>query len=203
MSEQHKIGHGVKWVDAGRKAGSSRYSEPTTVIRIPKSQKGAVVNLIARAQQQKDVSSDLVGIPEFEYPAIHHQKATLPLFASKVRAGFPDVADEHVERRLDVTEYLVARAETTFFATIIGDSMRDAGLLDGDKAVVDRAKHASIGDIVLAYIDGAFTIKTLGKNKQGMPRLIPANTDYPVIEITKETQFVIWGVVTGSFRKFS
>lgn len=202
MSEQHKIGHGGKRVNAGRKAGSGRYGEPTTVMRIPKSQKGAVVNLIARAQQQKSASSDFVGIPGFEYPALHHQKTALPLFASKVRAGFPDVADEHVERRLDVTEYLVAHAETTFFATIIGDSMRDAGLLDGDKAVVDRAKQASIGDIVLAYIDGTFTIKTLGKNKQGMPRLVPANTDYPVIEITKETQFEIWGVVTGSFRKF-
>ncbi|MFV1921318.1 MAG: LexA family protein [Methylotenera sp.] len=203
MSEQHKIGHGGKRINAGRKTGSGRYGEATTVIRIPKSQKGAVVDFVARSQQQKGASSNLVSIPLFEYPAVYLQKTALPLFTSKVRAGFPDVADEHVERRLDVTEYLVSHAETTFFATIIGDSMRDAGLLDGDKAVVDRAKQASIGDIVLAYIDGAFTIKTLGKNKQGMPRLIPANTDYPVIEITKETQFEIWGVVTGSFRKFS
>lgn len=202
MSEQHKTSHGGKRMNAGRKAGSGRYAEPTTVMRVPESQKAAVVNLIARTQQQKSAGMDLSGIPLFEYPAINHQKTALPLFTSKVRAGFPDVADEHVDKRLDVTEYLIAHAETTFFATIIGDSMRDAGLLNGDKAVVDRAKQASIGDIVLAYIDGAFTIKTLGKNKQGMPRLIPANTDYPVIEITKETQFEIWGVVTGSFRKF-
>ena len=202
MSEQHKTSHSGKRINARPKAGAGRYGEQTTVISFPKSQKGAVDNLIARAQAQNIVHFDFVGITDFEYPALHHERTTLPLFASKVRAGFPDVADEHVERRLDVTKYLVARAETTFFATIIGDSMRDAGLLDGDKAVVDRAKQASIGDIVLAYIDGAFTIKTLGKNKQGMPRLIPANTDYPVIEITKETQFEIWGVVTGSFRKF-
>jgi DNA polymerase V len=202
MTEQHKTNHGGKRKNAGRKVGSGRFGEPTAVMRIPKSQKGAVVNFIARSQQHKTAGIDLTNIVLFEYPAFNHQKTVLPLFSSKVRAGFPDVADDHVERRLDVAEYLVTRADTTFFATIIGDSMRDAGLLDGDKAVVDRAKQASIGDIVLAYIDGAFTIKTLGKNKQGMPRLIPANSDYPVIEITKETQFEIWGVVTGSFRKF-
>ncbi len=202
MSEQHKTSHGGKRINAGRKAGSGKFGEPTTVMRIPTSQKSAVVEFIAHSQQQKSTHIDLSSVSLFEYPADQHQKIALPLFASKVRAGFPDVADEHVEKRLDVSEYLIARADTTFFATIIGDSMRDAGLLDGDKAVVDRAKQASIGDIVLAYIDGAFTIKTLGKNKQGMPRLIPANTDYPVIEITKETQFEIWGVVTGSFRKF-
>ena len=202
MSEQHKTSHGGNCINARRKAGSGRFGAPTTLMRIPKSQKAAVVDFIAHSQQQKSTNIDLSSVSLFEYPAVQHQKSSLPLFSSKVRAGFPDVADEHVEKRLDVTEYLIEQADTTFFATIIGDSMRDAGLLNGDKAVVDRAKQPSIGDIVLAYIDGAFTIKTLGKNNQGMPRLIPANSDYPVIEISEETQFEIWGVVTGSFRKF-
>lgn len=200
--KQDKTNHGGRRMNAGRKSGSGRYGEPTTVMRVPHSQKAAVVDFIAHYQQQKSDGIDLDSVALFEYPAFNYQKIELPLFASKVRAGFPDIADEHVEKRLDVSEYLIAHAETTFFATIIGDSMRDAGLLNGDKAVVDRAKQASIGDIVLAYIDGAFTIKTLGKNKQGMPRLVPANTDFPIIEITKETQFEVWGVVTGSFRKF-
>ena len=80
--------------------------------------------------------------------------------------------------------------------------MINAGLLSGDKAVVDRSKQATVGDIIMAMVDGAFTIKTLGKHKNGMPRLIPANPDYSVIEINENMQFEIWGVVTGSFRRY-
>ena len=80
--------------------------------------------------------------------------------------------------------------------------MINAGLLSGDKAVVDRSKQAKVGNIVMAIVDGEFTIKTLGKAKNGMPRLLPANPDYPVIEIKEGMQFEIWGVVTGSFRRF-
>lgn len=127
---------------------------------------------------------------------------SLPLFTSKVRAGFPSPADDHVESRLDVADYLIEQADATFFATIIGDSMRDAGLIPGDKAIINRAKQPKVGDIVLAIIDGEFTIKTLGKTKTGKPRLIPANDAYSIIEVTEAMQFEIWGVVTGSFRKF-
>ena len=75
-------------------------------------------------------------------------------------------------------------------------------MLHDDQAVVDRSKTPNIGDIVLAVINGEFTIKTLGKNKSGAPRLLPANKDFKPIEITEEMQFEIWGVVTGSFRRF-
>jgi DNA polymerase V len=82
--------------------------------------------------------------------------------------------------------------------------MIDSGLLPGDKAVVDRSKTASIGDIVLAVVDGEFTIKLLAKTKQGDPRLLPSNQsgEYKPIEIKDGMQFEIWGVVTGSFRRF-
>ena len=80
----------------------------------------------------------------------------------------------------------------------------DVGLLPGDKAVVDRSKLASVGDIVLAVIDGEFTIKTLARKKDGTPRLLPANSTgaFSPIEIKEGMDFEIWGVVTGSFRRF-
>lgn len=83
--------------------------------------------------------------------------------------------------------------------------MIDVGLMPGDKAVVNRARVASIGDIVLAMVDGEFTIKTLGRTKRGNPLLIPANGNgiYSPIEITGEMLFEVWGVVTGSFRRFT
>lgn len=204
MKEKYTTNHGGKRINAGRKEGSGRFGEPTAVMRVPESQKNVIVDFLAHYQDKKNKQEldTIDGMELFEYPALNFAKVALPLFSSKVRAGFPSPADDHVEKRLDVSEYLIDQADATFFATIIGDSMRDAGLLSGDKAVVDRSKQASVGDIVLAIIDGEFTIKTLGKNKQGMPRLIPANHDFPVIEITEAMQFEIWGVVTGSFRKF-
>ena len=82
--------------------------------------------------------------------------------------------------------------------------MIDAGLLPGDKAVIDRAKLAETGDIILAMVDGEFTIKTLARSKNGAPLLLPANSsgEYKPIEVTKHMHVEIWGVVTGSFRRF-
>ncbi len=205
MDDNDRASHGGKRINAGRKEGTGKFGEPTAVVRVPESQKNVIVDFLARYQEKSRQGLDAVNVDSlglFEYPALHFTKVELPLFSSKVRAGFPSPADDHVEKRLDVSEYLITHADATFFATIVGESMRDAGLLSGDKAVVDRSKQASVGDIVLAIIDGEFTIKTLGKSKQGMPRLIPANTDFPIIEIKEEMQFEIWGVVTGSFRKF-
>ena len=83
--------------------------------------------------------------------------------------------------------------------------MIDVGLMPGDKAVIDRSKKPKIGDIVLAVIDSEFTIKTLARKKDGSPRLLPANSTgaYAPIDITEEMNFEVWGVVTGSFRRFA
>ncbi len=129
-------------------------------------------------------------------------RRAIPLFSSKASAGFPSPADDHLESRLDVTEYLIDQADATFFAMVTGDSMRDAGLLENDIVVVDRSKKPVISNIIIAIIDGEFTIKSLGQSKSGRPILIPANPDYPIIEIKDETDFQVWGVVTGSFRRF-
>lgn len=136
------------------------------------------------------------------YNVVNHHQALIPLFNSKVAAGFPSPADDHLEKRLDLAEYLISQPDATFFLTIVGDSMRDAGILSGDKAIVDRSKKARVGDIVLAVVDGEFTVKTLGKTKQGTAKLIPENPEYPIIEIKEAMQFEVWGVVIGSFRKY-
>lgn len=200
ISQIQPSGAGGKRQGSGRKHGSGVYGEPTQAIRVPVSIKDNLVSFLEayKTKKQKREGEAL----EFEFPAFNPLRLELPLYGSKVRAGFPSPADDHMEKRLDVSEYLIDQKDATFFATIAGDSMRDAGLLPGDKVVIDRSKRAQVGDIVLAVIDGEFTIKTLGKSKQGQPRLIPANSDYPVIEIKEGIDFEIWGVVTGSFRKF-
>jgi len=194
---------GGKREGSGRKEGTGKFREPTSVVRIPASQKSVIKDFLA-AYQRKKLLTSLDALGEIELPALHTQPIKLPLYTSKVSAGFPSPAEEHVEKRLDPSEFLIDQKDATFFVTIQGYSMIDVGLLPGDKAVVDRSKLASIGDIVLAVIDGQFTIKTLARKRDGTPRLLPANSmgDYSPIEITEIMSFEIWGVVTGSFRRF-
>ncbi len=188
---------------AGRKSGSGKFGEATSVIRIPSSQTAVVKDFLA-AYQRKKSNNNLDVVGEFELPALNDKSTPLPLYSSKVSAGYPSTAEEHVEKRLDPSEFLIDKKDATFFVTIQGQSMIDVGLLPGDKAVVDRSKIASIGDIVLAMLDGEFTIKTLSRSKEGQIKLLPANSTgaYMPIEIAPEMHFEIWGVVTGSFRRF-
>jgi DNA polymerase V len=195
--------HGGIREGAGRKAGTGKFGEPTSVLRVPVSQSAKIKDFLL-AYQQKRIKLDIDSVGEFEYPSMEMVPTPLPLYSSKVSAGLPSPADEHIEKRLDPSEFLIDRKDSTFFVTIQGYSMIDAGLLPGDKAVVDRSKLASVGDIVLAVLNGEFTIKTLSRHKSGAPRLLPANStgEYSPIEITEDMQFEIWGVVTGSFRRF-
>ena len=203
MSEISKISLRKNQPGAGRKVGTGKYREGTSVIRIPASQQPVIKDFLA-AYQRKRLAMDLDEVGAFEFPALQAQAIRLPLYSSKVSAGFPSPAEEHVEKRLDPSEFLIDQKDATFFVTIQGLSMMDVGLLPGDKAVVDRSKLASIGDIVLAVIDGEFTIKTLARKKDGTPRLLPANSTgaFSPIEIKEGMDFEIWGVVTGSFRRF-
>ena len=188
---------------AGRKVGSGKFGENTSVLRVPNSQAPVIKDFLA-AYQRKKLSHHLDIVSDFELPALTSNVMQLPLYSSKVSAGYPSTAEEHVETRLDPSEFLIDKIDATFFVTIQGQSMIDVGLLPGDKAVVDRSKIASIGDIVLAMLDGEFTIKTLSRSKEGGVRLLPANASgaYLPIEVTSEMHFEIWGVVTGSFRRF-
>lgn len=203
MNKDSDNKHGGVRTGAGRKVGTGKFCEPTSVLRIPTSQAPVIKDFLA-AYQRKRLRSDLDTITEFELPALISKTVNLPLFSSKVSAGLPSPAEEHVERRLDPNDFLIDHQDATFFVTIQGQSMIDVGLLPGDKAVVDRSRQASIGDIVLAVLDGEFTIKTLSRTKEGNVRLLPANSTgaYSPIQITEEMSFEVWGVVTGSFRRF-
>ena len=204
MSEISKIAPRKNRPGAGRKVGTGKFREATSVLRIPASQEPVIKDFLA-AYQRKKLAADLDELGEFELPALHSQPIKLPLYSSKVSAGFPSPAEEHVEKRLDPSEFLIDQKDATFFVTIQGQSMIDVGLMPNDKAVIDRSKKAKIGDIVLAVIDGEFTIKTLARKKDGSPRLLPANSTgaYSPIDITESMSFEIWGVVTGSFRRFA
>lgn len=133
------------------------------------------------------------------YSAVQPVRLRIPLFLERVRAGFPSPAQDYVEKTLDLNELCIRHPAATFFVRVDGDSMIDAGILPGDVLVVDRSLNAKHDDIVVASVDGEFTVKTLATR----PRiaLVPANKAYKVIEFVDGDQLEIFGVVTSVVRK--
>ncbi len=117
-----------------------------------------------------------------------------------VVAGFPSPAEQYVEPPLDINEYLIKRREATFLMRVEGDSMRDAAILDKDIIVVDRSLRPASGDIIVASVDGEFTVKRFRRDKDGV-RLEPANPDYPTIALEPGRQLQYFGKVIGVVRK--
>lgn len=112
-----------------------------------------------------------------------------------VPAGFPSPADDYLEDRIDLTRELVHNPSSTFLARVRGESMRDAGLADGDLILIDRSHLPRKGDMVLAWIDGGFTVKFF-QPFQGGCLLRAANPDYPDLHIREDDDARVWGVVT-------
>ncbi|MDD3313590.1 translesion error-prone DNA polymerase V autoproteolytic subunit [Pseudodesulfovibrio sp.] len=126
--------------------------------------------------------------------------AGVPLYLDAVSAGFPSPADDYVETALDLNRYLVANPAATFMVRVGGDSMVDAGILDGDVLVVDRSREPLPGRIVVAVLDGELTVKRLCR-LQGRIFLAPENSAYRPIEVREDQELTVWGVVTGVIRK--
>jgi len=124
----------------------------------------------------------------------------ITLFGGCTQAGFPSPADDYIEGKLDLNAYLVRHPSATFFVRVAGDSMIEAGIHDGDILVVDRAVRSRSGHVVVAVLDGEFTVKRL-RLTAGRVVLQPANPVYPAIEVAEEADFEIWGVVTAVIHK--
>jgi DNA polymerase V len=122
----------------------------------------------------------------------------LVLYTSRVPAGFPSPADDHLDGKLDLNEHLVRRPAATFFVRAKGESMKDAGIFDGDLLVVDRSLHPQADDIVIAVIHGELTVKRVKKPNDAWT-LTAENQDYPDI-LLDDAGCEVWGIVTHSIR---
>ena len=129
-------------------------------------------------------------------PANNPMRLTLPLFAHGVRAGFPSPADDYVSASLDLNEHLIQNKEATFYLRAKGHSMIGAGIQDGDLLIVDRLLTPSNRCVVIAQIDGEFTVKRLSKRGNKI-RLLAENPDFAPIEFQDGQELLIWGVVTN------
>lgn len=131
-------------------------------------------------------------------------KQYLPLFASRLRAGFPSPADDYLEDKIDLNRYLTEHPAATFLVRVDGDSMTGAGIFPGDIAIVDRSLVTSElssmhNKMVLAVLDGEFTIKRLCVKGKSVT-LLPENDRYEPIIITEGSDFTVWGVVKHAIR---
>ena len=118
--------------------------------------------------------------------------------AGSVVAGFPSPAEQYLEPPLDLNEFLVKRPAATFFVRVEGDSMIGVGIHDKDLLVVDRSLTPANGDVIIASVDGEFTVKTLRVKKAEKYVLEPANPKYPTIEIGPGQELQLFGKVTGN-----
>lgn len=131
-------------------------------------------------------------------PAASAPVLRLPLYADRCQAGFPSSAGDYVEAELDLNEYCIQRPSATFFVRAIGQFMTDFGLYSGDLMIVDKSERPPHGDIVIAEIDGEFTVKRLLLTPR--PALQPMNTSFPTLFPDPE-QLQIFGVVTSFIHK--
>jgi len=179
---------------AGRKPGTGPYGEATRVMRVPASRVAEIKAYLATPARP--------GLDQLDYLGTPHagDGPRLPLYAARVPAGFPSPAEDYAEVRLDLNEYLVEHAGATFYLHVQGHSMTGAGILDGDVIAVDRALEARHGDIVLAVVDNALTVKELYQ-EAGEVRLLSHNPDFPPITFKPGQELSIWGVVKAVVRK--
>lgn len=124
----------------------------------------------------------------------------IPTTLPTVQAGFPSPAADYIETPLDLNKLMIKHPIATFFVRVSGDSMKGAGILPGDLLVVDRSLEACSGKIVVAVVQGEFTVKRLLKKKE-IFYLMAENMDYPPLKITPEMDFQVWGVVTWVVHK--
>ena len=157
---------------AGRPKGQGQYGEETKALRIPVSKIKYVSEVVSK------------GLNE------------IPLYSNKVAAGFPSPADDYLEDKIDLNQYLIKPPASTFLVRASGESMKGAGIFPDDILVVDRSLKAEDGKVVIAVVDNELTVKRYRKKGKRII-LEPENEAFDPIVIADESEAFVWGVVTN------
>ncbi|MGM9736103.1 MAG: LexA family protein [Candidatus Cryptobacteroides sp.] len=123
-----------------------------------------------------------------------------PMAGEGIHAGFPSPAGDYMTMAIDLNRELVRHPAATFYGRVVGDSMIDAGVEEGDILVIDKSLEPRDGDMAVCFIDGGFTLKRLSIKEDGL-ELVPANDNYPTIRVEENSDFLMWGVVTYIIKK--
>ncbi len=125
---------------------------------------------------------------------------SIPLAIESVSAGFPSPADDYIDTGIDLNEELIRHPISTFFLRVSGDSMIEAGIQNGDLLVVDRSLDPCPGNVVVAVLDGTFTLKRLAL-RRGLLYLDAGHPNYQPIDLRQYGGVQIWGVAIYSIHK--
>ncbi len=124
----------------------------------------------------------------------------LPYAEEGIKAGFPSPAQDYMDVAIDLNKELIKHPSSTFYGRVKGDSMRDEGIDDGDVLVIDKSLEFQNDDLAVCCVDGEFNVKRV-RIENDKAYLISANPDYPVMEVTPDNEFQIWGIVTYTIKK--
>ncbi|WP_417874558.1 LexA family protein [Xanthomarina gelatinilytica] len=124
----------------------------------------------------------------------------LPYVVNGISAGFPSPADDFLDINIDLNKHLIKNPSTTFYGRVRGDSMKDAGIHDGDLLIIDKSLEPTNNKIAVCFIDGEFTVKRISIEKD-VVWLIAENKNYEPIKVTKDNDLVIWGIVTTVIKQ--
>jgi DNA polymerase V len=141
-------------------------------------------------------------VDEIKISGLKSEESTpgLQFFESRVQAGFPSPAQGEYADTIDLNRALITNPAATFCARVIGNSMVDAGINEGDLLIIDRSLTPNDGNIAVCFIDGDFTVKRLSVRDDGI-YLTPANADFPELLVEEDSSFQVWGVVSHIIKK--
>jgi DNA polymerase V len=177
-----------------RKPGAGRKPNlvPTKAIRLPEPLVDRLLDLKEKGKLESFAHGDTGPI----FSGKRGAPLPLPVFESRVQAGFPSPGDDSSEGTLDLNEYLIPHKAATFFVRVTGESMTGVGIFPGDMLIVDRSLDPTDGKIIIAVLNGEMTVKRLKSNKNSL-FLCAENDRYADIKVTQEDDFSTWGVVTN------
>ena len=135
------------------------------------------------------------------YSACSTFQMEIPFIIAGISAGFPSPAMDFIDLTIDMNRHLIKHPTSTFYGRVKGDSMKDAGIHDGDLLVIDKSIRPMNNKIAVCYIDGDFTVKRI-KIENECIWLIPENMSYKPIKVTSDNDFIIWGIVTHVIKAF-
>lgn len=148
---------------------------------------------------KKLIDTDILGKDATGKLTLNNITTPIP-FLGSIQAGFPSPAEEQLYMNMSFNEYLVNKPERSFVLRVNGDSMIEAGIKPGDLVIIEKDHTPRNGDIVVAFIDNAWTLKYF-QNRKGKVCLVPANPKYPILYPTQE--LIIWGIVVSVIRKYN
>lgn len=180
----------------GRKHGTGDYGEPTEVIRVPKSLKPSIVSQLDA--YKLGLKLPTLDPSRFTKASLNPFEVELPVYSGRVSAGqsrFPSPAQDYELETLDLNKKFITNPPATYLFRVSGDSMKDAGILDGATAIVNAAIEAKSSNIVVAAVDGEWVVKRLYKRGKVI-KLLSENEAYPPIVFAEGQELIIFGVVT-------